>query len=76
VPDEVWYLIESEPMRPLGRFKFAARPVFQSKLHEREFAEDPPAYEFWGETEEEAITKVREAVRAWAERVGVSAVEV
>lgn len=76
MPGEVWYLIACEPMKPLGRFEFAARPVFQSKLRELEFAEDPPARECWGATEEEAITKVREAVRAWASRVGVSAVEV
>jgi hypothetical protein len=72
---EVGYFIVCERIRPFGRYNFAAHPVYQSGLSEQDFPEPPPRAEYWGETEEEAITKAREAVQAWAKRVGVSLVE-
>lgn len=76
MPREMRYLIRCERMRPLGRLNFAARPVYQSDLPEQESAETPPRTEHWGETEEDAMAKVRAAVQTWAERVGVSLVGV
>lgn len=72
---EVRYSIWRERMRPLGPYEFAAKPVYHTKVSDLHLAEDPPATEFWGRTEAEAVAKVRSAVQAWATKVGVNLVE-
>lgn len=66
------YMIEVEKVRPLGQFNYAAKATISSRVDISTFATKPPIGEVWGETEADAVAKVRKAMEEWGKSVGAS----
>lgn len=61
------YMIKVEPLlEPIGKFRYAAKfAYFREVGAELDKKVMPPFDEAWGETEEDAIAKLRAMVEEW-----------
>jgi len=67
-----YYVCVEEMGRPLGKYYFAAHPVFSEHLDASQFGVHPPQSKVWGVNKTEVLTKVRDTMEEWATKCGIS----